>query len=170
MTIIVETGSQVANANSYVSRADYITYAAGFGVTITSDAAADIELVKAAQFIDQHEANLKGNRVNRDQAMSFPRTNVVIDGWGWSSTEIPRNVILCQMQTALDIHAGLDPWNPSINPSLAKKRARVEGAVDVTYAVADGNGQKLSRTSRADALLNSLLNNSGLFNIALVRA
>lgn len=170
MTLIVETGAIVANANSYVSRADYITYAASLGVTVANDSAADTDLINAATFIDQHEANLKGTRMTRDQSMAFPRYGVVIDGWSWSGTEIPRNVILCQMQTALDIKAGFDPWNPATNPNIAKKRARVEGAVDVTYAVADGNGQKLSRTSKADALLNSLLNRSGLFNIALVRA
>lgn len=170
MSLIVETGALVSGANSYVSRTDYITYAASFGVTIANDSAADVELLKAAQFIDQHEANLKGDKVTRDQSMGFPRTGIMIENWYWSSTEIPRNVILCQMQTALDIHAGFDPYNPAVNPNMIKKRARVEGAVDVTYAVSDGNGQKLSRTSTADALLNSLLNRSGLFNIALVRS
>ncbi len=169
MALIVETGAIVPGANTYVSRADYIMYAASFGIVIPDTDEADVELLKAAQFIDQHEANLKGSRVQRDQPLAFPRTGLIIDGWDWSYTEIPRNVILCQQQLALDIHAGRDPWNPSVNPNLAKKRARVEGAVDVTYAVADSGGQKLSRTSTADALLASLLNNSGLFNISLER-
>jgi len=170
MTLIVETGALVTGANTFVSRPDYIAYALSLGIVVADDAAADVQLIKAAQFIGQHEANLKGTRVTRDQALSFPRYGVEIDGWSWSSTEIPRNVILCQLQTALDIKAGFDPWNPSTNPNLVKKRARVEGAVDVTYAVSDSTGQKLSRTSTADALLNSLLNRSGLFSIPLVRA
>lgn len=168
--IIVETGSIVTNANSYVSRADYITFAAGFGIAIDNNEAADFELVSAAQFIDQHESNLKGSKVKRDQPMSFPRSAVEIDGWPWNYTEIPRNVLLCQMQTALDIHNGFDPWNKSKNPNLLKRRERVEGAIDVEYAIsARGTDQKLSRTSRADALLNSLLKNSGLFNISMER-
>lgn len=169
MALIVENGSIVSGANSYVSREDYITFSASVGVTIADTDSADIELIKAAQFIDQHEANLKGDRVTRDQPMAFPRTGVVIDGWDWSYTEIPRNVILCQMQTALDINSGFDPWNPSTNPNLAVKRERVEGAIDVTYAVGDSTGQKLSRTSTADALLKSLLDRSGLFSIPLER-
>lgn len=169
MALIVENGSIVTGANTYVSRADYITFAASVGVTIANTDAADVQLIKAAQFIDQHEANLKGDRVERDQPMAFPRAGVIIDGWDWSHTEIPRNVILCQMQLALDINAGRDPWNPSTNPSLAKKRTRIEGAVEVEYAVGDSTGQKLSRTSTADALLNSLLNRSGLFSISLER-
>lgn len=170
MALIVETGSIVANANTYVSRADYIAYALTFGVVIADTDATDVQLIKAATFIDQHEANLKGTRVSRDQPMSFPRYNVEIDGWSWSGTEIPRNVILCQMQVALDINSGRDPWNPGANPNLIKKRSRVEGAVEVEYAVGDKTGQKLSRTSTADALLASLLNRSGLFSIPLVRA
>jgi hypothetical protein len=170
MALIVETGLVVANSNTYVSRADYITYAASLGVTIPNTDAADVQLIKAALFIGQHEANLKGFKVLRDQSMAFPRTGVVIDGWAWNYTEIPRNVILCQMQVALDINAGFDPWNPASNPNMIKKRSRVEGAVDVEYAVGDRTGQKLSRTSTADALLASLLNRSGLFSIELVRA
>ena len=170
MTLIVETGAIVSGANTYSSRADYIAFALSLGVIVADDDAADVQLIKAAQFIGQHEANLKGDRVTRDQPMAFPRYGVVIDGWSWASTEIPRNVILCQLQTALDIKAGFDPWNPAANPSLIKKRTRVEGAVDVEYAVGENTGQKLSRTSTADALLKSLLHRSGLFSIPLVRA
>jgi hypothetical protein len=40
MALVVETGAQVANSNSYVTRAEYIAYAASIGVTIT-DAVAE---------------------------------------------------------------------------------------------------------------------------------
>jgi len=171
MAIIVETGSIVTGANSYVSREDYIIYASTLGVTVADDAIADQQLVKAAMFIDQHESNIKGCKVTRDQPMAFPRSGVCIDGWSWSHTEIPRNVILCQVQTALDIKAGIDPWNRPANPKLIKKRSRVEGAIDVEYAVGNGaTGQKLSRSSTADALLNSLLVRSGLFSVQLERS
>lgn len=167
-SVIVENGSIVANANSYVSRADYVTYADSMGVNVDAGSA-DSELIQAALFIDQHDRNLKGARVSRDQSMAFPRTGVEIDGWYWAHTEIPRNVILCQMQLAIDIHNGFDPWNPATNPNLAKKKKRVEGAVEVQYAVSDNSGQKLSRTSRADALLKSLLVRSGLSLVKVVR-
>ena len=42
MALIVEDGSQVSNSDSYVSRADYIAYAATLGTTITdADAATE---------------------------------------------------------------------------------------------------------------------------------
>lgn len=170
MALILEDGSIVTNSNTYVSRADYITYAVTVGVTIADDEAADVQLINAAIYIGNHEDNLKGTLVDRDQSMAYPRYNLVIDGWSWSSDEIPRQVILCQMNFALDINAGEDLYNRSQNPNLFTKKERVEGAIEVEYAVSETTGQKLSKTSTADALLASLLNNNGLFSISMVRA
>jgi hypothetical protein len=166
MALIVEDGSQVTSSNSYVSRADYIAYALDRGVTIADTSAADVQLLKAAEFIDEHEDNLKGWRVTRDQSMSFPRNNLYIDNWYWSSTEIPRQVTLCQMAYALDINSGIDIYNPPQNPNLFTKREKID-VIEVEYAVGDATGQKLSRTSTGESLLRSLLMNSGL---QLVRA
>ena len=169
MALIIEDGSLVTSANSWVTRADYIAYALARGVTIADADATDVQLVKAGEFINSHEQNLKGYRVERDQAMSFPRHDVVIDDWYWSSTEIPRQVKLCQYALALDINAGVDLYNKPVNPNTAVKRERVEGAVEVEYAIPESTGQKLSRSSTADALLNSLLNRSGLAGLRMVR-
>lgn len=167
MSLIVETGAQVANSNTYATEAQLEVYAEGLGVTLSGEL--EPMLRKAAEFIDSHEANLKGCRVTRDQSMAFPRSDVMIDDWYWSSTEIPRQVLLCQLALALDINAGIDLYNKPVNPNTAVKRERVEGAVEVEYAVGEMTGQKLTRSSRSDALLNSLLERSGLVGLRLVR-
>lgn len=169
MALITENGSIVTGADSYVTRADYITFAASMGVTVADSDATDVTLRKSARFIDSHEPNLKGVTVSRTQTMAFPRAGVSIDNWTWSSDEIPRQVILAQMTIALDMEAGIDPYNPPVNPSRATVEERVEGAVSVRY---DNGGatQKLSRTSTATALINSLLISSGLMSITLVRS
>lgn len=169
MTIIVEDGSIVTNANSYVTRADYITYAAAHGITIADDANADVELIGAAQFIGQHEVRMIGHRVTRDQSLAYPRYDVEIEDWYWAHDEIPRQLILCQLAYALDINAGIDLWNKPVNPNIFAKKERVEGAVAVEYAISDKTGQKLTRTSKGDALLALLLVNSGLISITLER-
>lgn len=169
MALITEDGSGVTNSNTYVSRADYITYASNRGITIVDNAAADVQLFNAAEYIDRHEDNLKGDLVERDQSMAFPRTGLTIDSWYWGSDEIPRQVILCQLAFALDINAGIDLYNRPQNPNLITKSETIVGAVEVEYAVNETTGQKLSQTSTGDALLASLLNNSGL-SIALTRA
>lgn len=163
--MIIEDGSQIANSNSYVTRAAYIAYAATVGVTIADAVAADYELIKAAEYIDAHEANLKGCRVTREQSMAFPRYDVVIDGWSWLGTEIPTKLKQCQMEYALDVNAGIDIYNAPQNPGLITKSKRVEGAVAVTYAVGDMTGQKLTRTSKGDSYLYALLRNAGMMTL-----
>lgn len=168
MTIIVETGSIVASANSFVTRADFIAYAASKGVTIADEEATDVLLVKAGQYINSQEPNLKGRLVNRDQAMVYPRNDLQIEGWAWSSTEIPRQVILAQMELALDVNDGVDLYNPPANPNLTAKRERVEGAVEVEYFGQD-SGFKVSRDSLSQAIMSVLLKRNGL-TVAMDRA
>lgn len=170
MALTIEDGSLVTGADSWATRAEFISYASDRGVTITDEDATDVYLVKAASFIDDHEANLKGYKVDRDQALSFPRYDLYIEGWSWTETEIPRQVKLCQMAYALDLYNNIDIYNPPQNPGLAKKLERVEGAVTVEYAVADNAPQKLGRTSTGDALLASLLVNNGMAPVGLIRA
>lgn len=167
MALIVETGAIVTGADSYVSRADFITYAAGRGIVVPDTDATDANLVKAAEYIGSFEGRLRGVLVSREQPMAYPRDDLIIEGWDWADNEIPRQVKLCQMQFALDIQAGIDPYNPPASDSNGIKREKVEGAVEVEYAVTDA--MKLSRNSRSRALLASLLVNSGL-TIALERA
>jgi hypothetical protein len=167
MALIVEDGSQVTDSDTYVTRVDYIAYALTLGITVASNANTDTQLVKAAEYIAHHEATLKGYRVDRDQSMAYPRTGLYIEGFYWESDEIPRQVILCQMNFALDVNNGEDLYNRSVNPNIAVTKERVEGAVEIEYA--NNAQQKLSKTSTGDALLRSLLKNGGLMSIKLIR-
>lgn len=168
--LTIENGSIVPGANSYVTRQEYIDYAAAIGIVITDDETADIELIKSSQFIEAKEPFLKGERASRDQPLAFPRTGFFADGWWWTATEIPRQVILAQIALALELRAGIDLYNLPANPNPAIKSASIEGAVSVQFAISDQPGSKLSRDSQALALLNSLLDRSGLLSIAAVRA
>lgn len=169
MALIVEDGTIVTNADSWVSRADYIAYALTLGVTIADTDAADVQLVKAGEYINRHEDNLKGYLVDRNQSMKFPRYDLWIEGFSWTHEEIPRQVILAQMAFALDLNDGIDLYNRPVNPNLAVTRERVEGAIDISYAVGENAPQKLGRTSTGDALLASLLRSNGLYSVSLER-
>ena len=168
MALIIETGSIVPNANSFVTRAEFIAHALEKGVTIADEGATDVMLVKAGQYINSKEPNLKGRLVNRDQPMVYPRNDLQLEGWAWSSTEIPRQVILAQMELALDLNDGIDLYNPPANPNLTAKRERIEGAVEVEYFGQDG-GFKVSRDSLSQAIMSVLLKRNGL-TIAMERA
>jgi hypothetical protein len=166
MSLIVEDGTIVAFADSYVSRADYIAYAQQQGVVVPDTDETDSHLVRAARFIDSMELRLKGTRVDRDQPMAYPRKNLVIDGYPWAEDEIPRQVILAQMATSLDIASGVDPYNRGFELPVIEER--VEGAVSVKYA-SPTTVSKLGVQSTATALLRSLMKSSGLFSVPLVR-
>ena len=166
MAIIVEDGSIVAGANSYVTRAEYIAYALERGIVIADAVDADVELIKAAQYIDSLERQLMGSRVTRDQGLAFPRYDVFIDDWNWAHTEIPRQVLLAQLGVALDIHAGLDPYNPATNLPVIEEQ--ISGAVTVKYA--SPTSFKISSESTTAALIASLKKRGGLYSIPLVRA
>jgi hypothetical protein len=165
--LIIEDGTTVTNSDSYVTRADYIAHALWLGIVIPDTDAADVQLVGAAQFIESHEGNIKGDRLTRDQSLAWPRTGVEIEGWHWDSDEIPRQVLLAQMAIARDINAGVDLYNPQ--PEKVTKREKIDGAVEVEY-FGQNSGVKLSSSSRARALLNSLLKRTSTINLVAVKA
>lgn len=152
MAIVVETGAGVTGANSLVTRSTYISYAADVGTTIADDADADAELIDAMRVIDSVEPYLQSFRIERDQALSFPRYSMYIDGWYWDSDEIPTAAKDAQMEIALYIHAGNDPYNP-IQRKLATLE-RVEGAVTVEYAA--GRPNRDTESERWEILLSKL--------------
>lgn len=160
MALTIEDGSIVTGADSYVTREEYIAYALNLGVVIADDDDTDVQLRKAADFIGSHEARLKGSKVARGQPLAYPRSGLVLEGFTWDSDELPRQVLLCQMQIALDINEGIDPYNPPPSESTPIRRERIEGAVEVEYAL--GDQSKVSRKSTSQALLMVLLRNNGL--------
>jgi hypothetical protein len=158
MTIIIEDGTIVEGANSYVTAVEFIAYADDLGIEIIGDV--NPVLIESAQYIASFEGRLKGSLVSREQYLSYPRSDLVLEGFEWNDDEIPRQVKLCQMALALDLAEGIDLYNPPQSESVGIKSERVEGAVAVEYAVKESS--KLSRNSTATALMASLLEYSGL--------
>ncbi len=106
MAIIVEDGTGVANANSYVSEADLITYAAARGVTILP-ANTEEFLIRAMDYIESR--SFKGLKLRQDQELQWPRTDVVIDSFLNRSDNIPDELINGLNETTLAINNGEDP-------------------------------------------------------------
>ena len=166
MSLIIEDGTIVDNADSFVTRAELITYAAGFGVTLPDTTATDQRLRAAALYLRSLEGRLKGELVERDQPLPYPRKNLTLEGFNWEPDEIPRQVILAQMALALDLHAGIDLYNRPQNQPITQER--VEGAVVFSYA-SPSVVSKVSTQSSATALVNTLLKRAGMFSIPLER-
>lgn len=137
--IIVEDGSIVAGANSYVSVADLTAYVNNRGITFNGDP--EQLLHKAMDVISN--SMFVGIKKTAGQPLQWPRYEVFIDGYPFPSDAIPTELKNAQMAMALEIADGADP----INQTPQVKRQRVEGAVEVEYAVKDSAQKKRATSS-----------------------
>lgn len=164
MALIVEDGTIVSGADSYVTRADAIAYAAGRGVTLADTDATDVILRSAAAYLDSFADQFVGVLVERDQPMQWPRTGVVIEGWSWGYTEIPRQVVSAQLAVALEVAAGIDPYNPAPQSGQVIEKS-VGGAVTVKYASGSAAAQKVSKTRESMTIIRLLINRAGIYSV-----
>jgi hypothetical protein len=156
MTLIVEDGSQVSNANSYVSDSDYTTYAAARGRTIgTSAANREIELIKAMDYIESHRDRFKGDKKSQSQALQWPRYNVELDGYAVDSDSIPQELKNAQMEAAILLN-GSELLKTGSYQNVQREKL---GELEVSYF--SGGSYDLPRTDTIDVYLDLLLSASG---------
>lgn len=155
MTLIIETGLIVPNANSYVSDAEYVEYAAARGRTIGADAPArEIELNKAMDYLESFRDRFKGTKVSRDQPLQWPRVSVFIDGYQTDSNEIPDELKSAQMEMAYQAKTlELAPSGKFQNVQSQKL-----GTLAVSYF--NGGSYRGVQLKSVMQFLNELLNNS----------
>lgn len=161
MTITVEDGSLVTGANSYITEAQLGAHACAREITLTVKPETLIK--KAMDFFESYDGRFMGQRVERDQALSFPRTDLFIEGWSWSHDEMPRQVINAILTLCMEINAGNDPFNPP-DADLPVIKKRVEGVVDIQYAN-PGQSLKVDKNQQSRTHIRLLLRNSGLQSV-----
>ena len=125
-TIIVENGTVVAGANSYVSEADLTAYASDRGLTLT--AATDVLLIKAMDYIES--LSFIGDKHTEAQPLQWPRDEVYIDRHYIERETIPKELKNGVYTAALAIDAELDPLRII---ERATKREKVD-VIEVEYA------------------------------------
>lgn len=100
--LIIEDGSQVDNANSFVTDAEYKTYANLRGLTVAAtqpDREAD--LIAAMDYLQSVEHKMKGYRASSTQALLYPRYGVLLHGYVIANTVIPNELKRAQMEAAV---------------------------------------------------------------------
>jgi hypothetical protein len=125
-TIIVENGTVVAGANSYVSEADLTAYASDRGLTLT--AATDVLIIKAMDYIES--LSFIGDKHTEAQPLQWPRDEVYIDRYYIERETIPKELKNGVYTAALAIDAELDPLRII---ERATKREKVD-VIEVEYA------------------------------------
>lgn len=90
MALVIEDGSVVANANSYITVAEYKAWADARGITYGTDEAVEQGILRAMDWFERQF--FIGNKANENQLLQWPRTEALIDGYYADATEIPKEV------------------------------------------------------------------------------
>lgn len=164
--LIVEDGTIVSGADSYVSLVDARALAAKYNLSLPADdVEAEAALRNGAVYIGLQEPFMCGSRVSPLQELSFPRQGVTLYGYDVASNTIPAQVIRAQVIAAVEYGNGTDVRASS--DGRATSLERVEGAVTVQYFNNGATGANTVITAAIDALRPLLcgLNNGSSFNV-----
>lgn len=158
MAIIVEDGSIVENANSYVTTAELTAYATARGITLVADE--EQLLIQAMDYIES--LSYKGVKITQLQNLQWPRANVYFDGYYFYTDQIPQELKNGQMATAIAIDQG---YNPLDTQTQNIKRKRVD-VLEIEYM--DGSSSSpivKSISSSLWKLLQSAGNGGNVLNV-----
>lgn len=166
MALEVEDGTGKANADSYISVADADAYFAARGITLWAtlqEIEKEQALRRATDFMERrYGAQWTGQRLTLSQALSWPRTGVVYQGWLLPSDTVPMQVVKACAELGFRAAGG------ELDPDLgAQVKSEAVGPIAVTYA--DGARQQV-KFQAIDAMLGSLVTGGGGSMVKLVRA
>lgn len=165
MALIVETGAGLPNADSFISVEDADAYFSARGITLWATlqvAEKEQALRRATDFMERrYGTQWAGQRMTLAQALSWPRVNVVYQGWTLPSDAVPAQVVKACAELAFRAAGG------ELDPDLgAQVKSETVGPISTTYA--DGARQQV-KYQAIDAMLGALLTGGGN-QIRLVRA
>jgi hypothetical protein len=127
MTIIVEDGSIVTGADSYVSVADYEAWADARGVEYDSSLV-ESQILRAMDYIET--LRFIGQKSTKAQPLQFPRVGVVVDGYELDYNEIPTQLKKAVFESVKAESEGLSQLANIERRTLSEK----VGDIAVTYA------------------------------------
>lgn len=164
MALIVEDGTIVTGAESYISVADadtYFTARANAVWDALADADKEAALRKATDYMTgRYGLRWKGDRVSELQALDWPRSSAYANGFLIDSGSVP--VAVQRACAELAVRASADDLAPDVG---AQVKQEVVGPISVTYA--DGARQD-TRYALVDSMLAAYLKGAG--QIPVVRA
>lgn len=165
MTIIVEDGTGVADANSYVSLEDCIAYCAAQGLNFSAspDVGAEAAIIRARRSLDSmYLSKYPGTRTfGRDQSLEWPRHDLDnsvtgdlvtdIEGNTIDDEEIPIEIINAQCELAARELVEANSTMPDLDRAVLSIKA---GPVGITYAA---NAREATVFPGVDGILAPLL-------------
>jgi hypothetical protein len=171
MALVIEDGSLVSGATSYVSVAEVRAYAAARASNLPAsgspgDAAIEAACIVAIDFLESFRGEFQGKKVEAaTQALQWPRTGATLDGAEIPSTIIPKILKDAQCQLAIESVNGLDLMPTGDGREVIRKKIDV---LETEYRPGSGGAAQPVLT-RVRALLQPLLK-IGFGQIKTVRA
>ena len=158
MTLIVEDGSIVTGAESYISVSDASNYHTVRGNTawaaLTTDALREAALRRATDYMEQvYRSRWQGYKVNEDQALDWPRYDVEVEGYAVDSDIVPTEIKNACAELAL--RASAADLNPDLTQGVLSEQV---GSIQVTY---DKASPQFTRYRAIDAILSPYLKAGG---------
>jgi len=170
MSLVIESGSGSATAESYISVEDASAYFTARGVTTwdaldTGEATVNREaaLRKATDYLTAvYRDRWEGVRYTEDQALDWPRAGVVRDSWQVDTDEIPIEVQRAEAELALK--SASDDLLADQTQGVVKEKV---GVIEVEY---NPNSPAATRYKQIESMLRPYLNSVAGCNVPLVRA
>ena len=143
MALVVEDGSKVTGANTYITLAEFKAWADARGVNYSSDGHVTENILRAMDYIE--ELLFIGVKETRDQALQWPRVDVVIDGYALDVGEIPKELKNATYELVKAIIDGDNKLNP-VERQVTKEKV---DSLEVTYKSNAGMQRHTPAVTRA---------------------
>lgn len=165
MALIIEDGTIVAGANSYVTDVEYVAYALARGISLSVDQTVrETDLVSGRDNLDyNYEHKLQGERVSCEQELAWPRYDVYLHGCYIASNSIPDQLKSAQMELAIESQNNI--LYKSTDGEVKKKSSQV-GSLKIENF--EGNSSKQPYHAKANMIIKPFLESS-VNGIALER-
>lgn len=167
MSLVIENGSLVAGATSYVSVENARAFADARALTLPADdIKVEVALIVAMDYLESnYRALWQGQKVDKGQSLQWPRQDVSIDGADFPNNTIPKELIAAQILLAVESAAGVD-----LQPS-GDGREIIAEKIDVieTHYQPGTTGATQPIFSKVRALLAPLMRAGG-FRLTVSRA
>ncbi len=143
IVITVEDGSNIPDANSYLSVAQAREYAGNRGLELSvDDDEVAAQLIVGMDYIEARECDFQGYRTYEDQVLSWPRTSVILNCKAYAVDAIPSQLKGALAQLVMAQENGID-ISPNSSSDDFITSAKV-GPLSVSFADPTKFGSDLS--------------------------
>lgn len=170
MALVVEDGTGLPNATTWATRAELIAWAGARGITVPDADAADVNLVKAMDWLATQD--YVGSLLVADQGTPFPRVAYVAGSdteLQFPDDEVPAQMKRAQLMLATAVAQGFELSAPlSAGPRLKRRKT---GPMEREYFDDGDNARTLAMVPGVDGLIGPFLaGGGGSFKLTVARA